>query len=375
MIDRAAIRARLEAATPSPWGRYGPEGQGTMEAAPGQSIGSVTHTEPLARFSGYLLPCQANVELVIHAPSDLAALLAELARVEADKDVLAEQAESLGRDVNRLTRQCELEGRQRDSANLAAGDATRQRDEYRDVSSQEINANQRRANEAEARLAIAEAKLTEARAENERALTADIACQEASTKEIEALQAGLATARRQGQESVLMCGEAEVRLTAATEVAERVRWRAAVTAIHTVVIKAWPVWRWEDRRFLALALAGEVGEVANLVKKQWRGDSAPIEEKLAEELGDVRIYLELLAQAFGVDLDAMCERIVRYKLLTRWPEAQQAVDAALAVHAEAPAQEEPRGECRCLHSRALHVEQVGACVQLGCVCSAFEAGR
>lgn len=59
-------------------------------------------------------------------------------------------------------------------------------------------------------------------------------------------------------------------------------------------------------RFLALALCGEAGELANLIKKSWRGDSIKTED-IAAELADVRIYLEHLSHALNVDLDAACE--------------------------------------------------------------------
>jgi len=77
-------------------------------------------------------------------------------------------------------------------------------------------------------------------------------------------------------------------------------------------------------RFLALALAGEVGEFCNLVKKNWRGDKATLptaeesrrysgsvdgdtnfefQQKIHKELADVYIYLLMIADAMGVDLD------------------------------------------------------------------------
>jgi NTP pyrophosphatase (non-canonical NTP hydrolase) len=52
----------------------------------------------------------------------------------------------------------------------------------------------------------------------------------------------------------------------------------------------------EDVRFLTLALAGEVGEVANLIKKDWRGDEVD-RGHLLEELGDVIAYWLLLLSA------------------------------------------------------------------------------
>lgn len=80
-----------------------------------------------------------------------------------------------------------------------------------------------------------------------------------------------------------------------------------------------------DSRFLALALGGEVGELQNLIKKEWRGSRGRTDRKfmreVAEEMADVRIYLELLANCFGVDLDAECNKKIEGKLMTRWPEA------------------------------------------------------
>ena len=74
-------------------------------------------------------------------------------------------------------------------------------------------------------------------------------------------------------------------------------------------------------RFLALALAGEVGELCNLIKKNWRGDSkaSVIElralprtedmmertyaENLRKEMADVYIYLLMLADEMQIDLE------------------------------------------------------------------------
>lgn len=68
-------------------------------------------------------------------------------------------------------------------------------------------------------------------------------------------------------------------------------------------------------RFYWLALAGEVGEGCNLAKKRWRDGPrwtpAQAIENLAairEELCDVRIYVEALADLYGMDLDAECAK-------------------------------------------------------------------
>lgn len=95
----------------------------------------------------------------------------------------------------------------------------------------------------------------------------------------------------------------------------------------------------EDERFLALALCGEAGELANLIKKRWRDGPQPecpnchdankhgdyqgptcevcdgkgyIDhvEAIRDEIADVRIYLELLARLFDVDGDKMEDRAI-----------------------------------------------------------------
>lgn len=53
------------------------------------------------------------------------------------------------------------------------------------------------------------------------------------------------------------------------------------------------------------ALAGEVGEAANIIKKVRRGDFTLEDARpaLAAELADVVTYLDLLAAAAGIDLE------------------------------------------------------------------------
>jgi dCTP diphosphatase len=66
--------------------------------------------------------------------------------------------------------------------------------------------------------------------------------------------------------------------------------------------------RFHDLKSLTLALAGEVGEVAELV--QWlpaeRATTADdgLRDRLADELADVLLYLVRLADVAGVDLGA-----------------------------------------------------------------------
>jgi NTP pyrophosphatase (non-canonical NTP hydrolase) len=56
----------------------------------------------------------------------------------------------------------------------------------------------------------------------------------------------------------------------------------------------------QDERFLALALCGEVGELANMIKKRWR-DGVDLQDQIRDELADIRVYLELLAKCFGIE--------------------------------------------------------------------------
>ena len=63
-----------------------------------------------------------------------------------------------------------------------------------------------------------------------------------------------------------------------------------------------------DERFLSLALCGEAGELANLIKKRWRDDADLIEE-VRDEIADVRIYLELLAKCFGIEGEKLDQRV------------------------------------------------------------------
>jgi len=78
-------------------------------------------------------------------------------------------------------------------------------------------------------------------------------------------------------------------------------WAEHAAFIHESIVKKWSPYSEEDRRFLALATAGEVGEILNLIKKDWRGDPGSQVRwfLLAGELADARIYLELLARCVG----------------------------------------------------------------------------
>jgi NTP pyrophosphatase (non-canonical NTP hydrolase) len=74
-----------------------------------------------------------------------------------------------------------------------------------------------------------------------------------------------------------------------------------------------PAYSNTDERFLALALCGEAGELANYIKKRWR-DGADLTEEIRDEIADIRVYLELLAKCFGIEGEKLDYR-VEQKLL------------------------------------------------------------
>jgi NTP pyrophosphatase (non-canonical NTP hydrolase) len=57
----------------------------------------------------------------------------------------------------------------------------------------------------------------------------------------------------------------------------------------------------DNMLYFATALAGEVGEFCNLVKKEAR-DGDVNWDRFGEELADVFIYLHLTAEQLGIDL-------------------------------------------------------------------------
>ena len=69
--------------------------------------------------------------------------------------------------------------------------------------------------------------------------------------------------------------------------------------------------------YLGNGLAGEAGEVSNLIKKFHRdGSSAEKENKLVAELGDVMWYLSEICNTLGITLEEVMEEIM-HKLADR----------------------------------------------------------
>lgn len=58
----------------------------------------------------------------------------------------------------------------------------------------------------------------------------------------------------------------------------------------------------QTREFLAIAVAGEVGELCNLIKKEMRGDIIP-SSMMKMEIADCYIYLNALAENLGIELN------------------------------------------------------------------------
>lgn len=74
-----------------------------------------------------------------------------------------------------------------------------------------------------------------------------------------------------------------------------------------------PTYSNEDVRFLVLALCGEVGELANYIKKHWR-DGTDFSEEIKDEIADIRVYLELIAKCYDLEGEKLDQR-VEQKLL------------------------------------------------------------
>lgn len=81
----------------------------------------------------------------------------------------------------------------------------------------------------------------------------------------------------------------------------------------------------KDERFLALAICGESGELANMIKKQWR-DGVDLREDIKDEIADIRIYLELMAKLYDIEGDKL-DLQVKNKMNRKLNEISRTQDA------------------------------------------------
>ncbi len=70
---------------------------------------------------------------------------------------------------------------------------------------------------------------------------------------------------------------------------------------------------------VGLGVAGEAGEVADLIKKHLHHGHDLDKERLAKELGDVAWYIALCCEVIGYDLDTVLHMNIE-KLKDRYPE-------------------------------------------------------
>jgi NTP pyrophosphatase (non-canonical NTP hydrolase) len=86
-----------------------------------------------------------------------------------------------------------------------------------------------------------------------------------------------------------------------------------------------------DREFLlngALGLAGETGEVVDVIKKHLFQGHDLDKTKIVDELGDVMWYIALICDCIGFDLDFVTARNI-LKLRKRYPDKfspEQSID-------------------------------------------------
>lgn len=71
----------------------------------------------------------------------------------------------------------------------------------------------------------------------------------------------------------------------------------------------------ENMKFYTLELAGEVGEMANIIKKMWRsGETEELWERLEEEAADVLISYLLFLNSSGIKIeDAFAAKIAKLR--------------------------------------------------------------
>jgi len=72
------------------------------------------------------------------------------------------------------------------------------------------------------------------------------------------------------------------------------------------------------RELAVIGLCGEVGEVAELIKKHLYHGKSLDKDMLAKEIGDVLWYLNYCASVFGLSMNDIAQKNVE-KLMARYP--------------------------------------------------------
>lgn len=105
-------------------------------------------------------------------------------------------------------------------------------------------------------------------------------------------------------------------------------WRDIGKKIHAWFMKDMKISRYsrDEVVFLALALCGEAGELANFVKKSWRdqdklsgAEYSDLMQKIHMEMADIQGYLVHLADAMQINLEEVTARKTN-ELIDRWPQ-------------------------------------------------------
>lgn len=98
----------------------------------------------------------------------------------------------------------------------------------------------------------------------------------------------------------------------------------------------WDIWMYSDADSkmnicnYAMGLAGESGEVVDLVKKQIHHGHSANREKVKGELGDVLHYVAGLATMYGLSLDEVATYNIE-KLAKRYPQGFSSLDSIKRV--------------------------------------------
>lgn len=95
--------------------------------------------------------------------------------------------------------------------------------------------------------------------------------------------------------------------------------------LHRCIVNhlQWPFDAGPERlRFLTLALCGETGELANLVKKEWRGDDLDKDAwtaKVKSEVADIGNYTFMIGEALGLDVpQLMMAKLIEVEQRSTW---------------------------------------------------------